>query len=55
MNHHDERALAERRVVDLHASLGDGIAVCHTVEDVALAGEHAVCRARRQRERQTKR
>ncbi|MNC96708.1 hypothetical protein D3C83_141540 [compost metagenome] len=46
MNHYDQRTLAERRVVNLHAVAGHGVAVRHAVEHVGLPGLHG----RRERE-----
>ena len=50
VNHHDERPLAERRVVNLHAALRDGVAVRHAIEHVGLLGLDA----HREREHENK-
>ena len=39
MDHHDQRSLAERRIVNLDATLGRCVAMRHPVEDVSLTGE----------------
>jgi hypothetical protein len=40
VNHHHQRALAKRRIVNLHAAFRDGVAVRHAIEDVGLLGRH---------------
>ena len=38
----DQRTVAERSVMDLHAAVGHGVAVRHPIEDIAaLTGEAA--------------